>query len=73
MTEEQVSDLWLQFQFLHPERKPAEATIVDDEFEAYEKELAEESQGVLYDTTEVIPYGEAAPVFLTDDQWEEVT
>lgn len=51
------------------------ATVEDDEFEEFEKELAKESAGVLYETTQIIPYGEDAPVFLTEappDEWEDV-
>jgi hypothetical protein len=77
MTEEQVHDLWLQFGRLYPDRvKKADAAFHDPEFEAFEQELEAETRGVLYDDTRIIPYGEAAPVFLSEGppagEWEDV-
>lgn len=79
MTEEQMNDLWLQFSHLHPERvKKADASFVDEGFEEFEQELAAEQEGVLYDDTIIVPYGEEAPVFVTGsgadeaDEWEDV-
>jgi hypothetical protein len=75
LTDEQIHDMWLQFKHFHPDKVKSSSTIVDDEFDEFEKELEEESQGVLYDTTRIIPHGEAAPVFVTEtppDEWEDV-
>lgn len=77
MTEEQVNDLWLQFSHLHPDQvKKPDTSLFDEEFEDFEKEMAAEAEGVIYDDTVIIPYGEGAPVFLSvppaEDEWEDV-
>lgn len=75
LTDEQMYDLWLQFSFLHPDRvKKPDASFVDEEFEEFEREVAAANEGVLYNDTVVVPYGEAAPVFVEPpkDEWEDV-
>lgn len=74
LTEEQMHDLWLQFCHFHPDRVKQGQTIEDPEYDDYERQVAEESQGVLYETTRIIPHGEEAPVFVTapPDEWEDV-
>lgn len=74
MTEEQIEDFFLQYQHLHPDQVKS-ATVEDNEFEEFEKELAEECTGVIYETTQIVPYGEEASVFVTEappDEWEDV-
>ncbi len=70
MTNEQVYDLFLQYQHLHPPKEKDE-TYYDPEYEAWEQEVAEENEGVLWPEVQVVPF--AAPdVFVSDSPPEDL-
>ncbi len=64
MTAEQVTDLFLQIEHLHPGNEAE--TLRDDEYEQAVAQQAEETRNVLWEETVVIPA--PAPA----GEWEEI-
>lgn len=72
MTQEQLSDLFLQLEHLRPAEE--KETFTDPEFAAEQAKLEEENRGVLWEDTLIVSPGEApAPVSVSHaDEWEEI-